>query len=114
MSPNQTPDPCRAEFEAGYFGNAPQNVKARERSGEGYVCMGPQAAWTTWQLAWKAAAANQAERYRAEVLKHQTTRAALEAVVAAMLPSNLRTPGDMARLGAPWPQAALALWSTQP
>ena len=60
MSPNQTPDPCRAEFEAGYFGNAPQGVKARERSGDGYLCMGPQAAWTTWQLAWKAATAHQA------------------------------------------------------
>ena len=51
-----------------------------------------------------------AERHHEAVLRLQDTRAALQAVVDAMLPPNLRTPTAMAGLSDPWPQAARALW----
>lgn len=53
-------DEARAAFEADYFGKTPKTAKARERSGHGYLHMGPNQAWETWQRAWQAAIASRA------------------------------------------------------
>lgn len=50
----------RARFEADFFGKTPKTAKARQRNGDGYLYMGPNQAWETWQRAWQAAIASMA------------------------------------------------------
>lgn len=53
------------------------------------------------------------DRHHEAVLRLEATQAALQAVIDAMLPANLRTPGAMDRMDAPWPEAARALWGAR-
>ena len=53
------------------------------------------------------------DRHHEAVLRLEATQAALQAVIDAVLPANLRTPGAMDRMDAPWPEAARALWGAR-
>lgn len=50
-----SPDAMRKAFEADYFKDMFPDAQARTRSGDGYMYMAIQSAWSTWKAAWIAA-----------------------------------------------------------